>query len=1168
MTIIEKYEPINTKEKVDSLIAELRTIPHGMSKNVRMDIFNRINKAKIQLYLNEEYPESVFTDANGSIPEYNPEQTPAQASANATSASTQQSVSASANVLKLPVPSGTEGSLKYINGTYIEMAFHNLFMNMQHIYLLVFGQDIIQLAKNAYNRVNPYPWNEDFASERYVWEPMMLDFKNASQPEQKLKIEELLNRHFPMLVPIKEAIKDNNDYKDLSGLDIIENFSIILRLLRHNYSHYVFIPNPDQESRYEDKERFVSNCLYTCFLGASRIVKERFAFSDSEIQCARSFVIKDREKVDVENYKYHLFDKNTKHFTKFGLVFFISMFLEKRYSKIYSDKMHVIASSDQKVIGEMLSVYRMRLNCERITVEKDVQANALDILNEVRRCPGELFEMLSPKDQAKFRIKSESELFDDTLMIRHSDRFPHLVMKYIDSAHLFSDIRFQVSLGKYFYKFYNKSCIDHGEKRVRAICKTLNGFGRIEEIEKMRSEGCWKEMIRQYEDVHANTADEKPYITDHHAQYIISDNRIGMKIMDNDPRAYLPELTDTGARNLAPTCWLSTYDLPAMVFLLHLTSGDYVEDIIKSTVANYKKFFYDVHTGELLPVNSESELEDILKNDYGINRLSDIPQNIKNYLLCRKKDASEHFKRCATAMLDRLIEQTKYKQEKNKRIKERVGTKDNKIGKKSYVQLRPGEMAAFLAKDMMFFQPNDAENKYKLTGLNFRVLQSVLATYNGEDPDLLKRTLISARIIGAKDRAMCNPIVRRIAIEKCMSTEEFYSEYLKARKAYLEECKWFGRYGELSFMHGDRMKWQVHDEEFSRLQARRYLVDEYGGKESEKAIELPKGLFDDYIRCELQSMPSMKDIAERANTNVSYLIYGYFKNVMKDDCQWFYEAGRSYRLFNSLFKTKEDKDDKYFTEQEILKMLVKSNKKESSIITSINKHLQSVSIKDQEEEYKKLHSQLHRLKKTETILKRYKVQDMLLLLIAKKVFASSEEKVQSKAIDQLKLKEIHESGSLSKKISVRIPVCSKRGYRKVIEKNEMTLKNYANLYQLLSDRRLPALLDLVNDYRIIYNDIESELMAYDDVHPKILKEVLLCEKKYLQANPNVPEVKFADTLASFEPASQNTLKNIRNAFAHTSYPKRYDVAVALSTDLPDKAKEINNKFQNDLQNNP
>lgn len=1185
MNIVQKYQPLNTRERVDQLMEELKSIPGGMNSNVYEAIFLSIQKHKIQLYFTEYYPSSIFTDRSSIVPLVKNEAPHISAVNEETIAqSARQNTSLPST---LPFPTDSMGSCKHIYGTYIEMAFHNFFLTMRHIYAQTFGEDIMVLAADSYNadmvkQGKTYKWNDDFANEQYVWNPMFDNFRQA-RPEEKLKIDELLDRHFPFLVPFLDFTKNRKEYKRFDKIEVLKRLSQCLRVVRNFYSHYEISLFENQLKTYSDNEPMIARALGHIFLASKRTIKERFAYDDQAMKCAEQYTFTTdrtkrdengrplKKKVEVPGFRYQLTRKGKdgkEHLTLFGLLSLSALFLEKKYAKVFADKLHVIKEADTPIIGEMLSVYRIRLKLQRLTVTKPSYALALDIINELQRCPKELFELLTPEDQHSFRVKSDEG--DEVLMIRHSDRFPQLVMKYIDDNSLFSDIRFQVSLGKYFYKFYNKQCIDAGsEPRVRALSKDIHGFGRLNDMESQRK-AIWEGLVREYEDVHRNTADEKPYITDHQASYVVNGNRIAMRIFDGEERSSMPELTTDGARNLPPTCWMSTYELPAMMFLMHLTDSTHVEEIIKYTVRQYSRLFADIRDGKVQPFADSHAADEFIGQHYGGIPLRDIPKTLQNYL-CLDRDAKVAPLAARTkALVEDLIEQTKYKIQKlEDDLKAVRNAKENKIGKKSYTRLMPGRMASFMAKDMMFFQPCDAD---KLTGLNFRILQSMLATYAG-DTDSLKRTLEAAHLLGQPDDARCNPIVMRMwnTPVKPADTVKLYEAYLQARLAYLQQCRTLGNWKVLSFVRADKAKWQVQDEDFCRAKAGRYLHEGYGGTEYDKAIELPRGLFDSYIREQLRSMPTMRELADDYTKNTSYLIYAYFMRVMNDDCQSFYDARRGYRLFDKLYRTSPQDAHVFGTVDQVRRVLGK----DSQTQRDIQRYLSSVKPHERDTESERLTRLIKQMKDTETLLKRFKVQDMLLFLIAKHMLLDGEyygqDEVQFRAVESIQLHDLKDGQALSQKIRMRIQVQTKNGYQKAIVKDEIKMKDYGRFYQILNDRRLPSLLDLVQGNVVDYDLIEQEFSGYDKVHPKILEYVFDYEKHYTEdtGNPiNPKDPSFAGMVKEddrFNDAQKESLKEIRNSFAHSSYPKRRVIQELCQAKLPQKAERISDKFQDEIE---
>lgn len=1085
----------------------------------------------------------------------------------------------------ITLPQDSLGNNKYIYGTYIEMAFHNFFQNMRHIYSLVFGEDIMEEAKRNYvPNNNRTQWDEDYANEPLVWNPMFKRFRYC-QPEERQRVEELINRHFPILKAAKDFTNNSDRYNRLDSIEILKRLSKNIRVLRNFYSHLRINLFPNQIETFNMQEELVKGVIEHAYLGAKREVKSRFALDDAAMRCTEQYRYTRRRdehgrpvmlKEEIRGFKYKLTEGRTSHLTAFGLVFFCSQFLEKKFSKIFTDKLHCIPKADQSVVNEMIAVYRIRLHQEKLYVSKNTDALAFDILTELRRCPKELFEQLSPEEQAKFRILVKDNDDDDCmLMIRHHDRFAHLALKYIDDTKMFDSVRFQVSLGKYFYKFYNKYCIDSSATpRVRALSKNVNGFGRISEIEASRKE-LWDNCIRTFGTVHKNTPDEEPYVTDHHAQYVINGNRIAMHIFEDSPRFHLPELDDDGVSNLAPTCWLSIYELPAMMMLIHLKGGAFVEDKIKSVVANYKKLFRDVSEGALMPVNDAKALQETMDSSYGGLCVSDIPKDIQDYLTGKERSEKYDFQRTAMNVIDSMIEQTEYKLEQFKEQCRKVGKpKENKFGKKAYVTIQPGKLAAFLAKDIMLFQPNDINNKGKLTGLNFRVMQSMLAQYgnNGYQRDDIERMFISAHILADNANEKANPIVQQIWKRRILprNTKEFYMAYLEERLVYLRGCK-NRDLNTLCFLHADRVRWQKHDEDFYKAKAGRYLHEESNGVGYDKPIELPRGMFDASIREEMMEMDMMKSDACDANKNMSYLIYGYFKKVMCDDCQPMYETGRTYSILNKLYR-KSPRDSKiYYSVQQVREALMRNTPLD--LRKAIDKHVKSFVKSQRIEEKEHMDRLLRDMKHNETTLKRYRVQDIILFMISMKLLmAEEQDKARIEALSAIRLKDIQTKDVLSQKIRFSITVGTRNGYQKTIFQNDLKLKDYAKFYRFVSDRRMPSLLDHIRSNSVDRTKIEEELSGYDKVHPNILKGVFDYEDKFYREHPGSTVVSdFKDMINGddrYEYRDKSTLKWIRNSFAHCIYPP-YNIIGnrARNQEIPEKALAIADTFEEKIYKN-
>lgn len=390
----------------------------------------------------------------------------------------------------------------------------------------------------------------------------------------------------------------------------------------------------------------------------------------------------------------------------FGVLYFCSTFLPRNYTLLMVDhaelmnnspysltaeeleeKINACQTEEEKakidrtntprnnILREMLCIYRIRLPKGKRLDKKDTKGLlALDILNELRKCPEELYDLLS-KDGKEFfidRVNSNTGGAPDIVKrLRFGDRFAYLALRAIDECEVFNGIRFQIRLGSYRFKFYDKDCID-GSKQLRRWQKEINGYGRLQDIEVLRKQ-LWKDLLQkkeydsvQLEDKSDNldlmqfvedTPDSSPYITDTRAQYNIHNNRIGLiwngdecrllkNINDNDIQrqgVFLPELVNADNSPKAsgkeinqpsPLCSLSIFELPALLFYHYLYNTvdaqecrnefDKPQQVIINKYRALRAFFNDVIQ------NPEQIIEDGIEHTLGKHGLkqSEIPKRI------------------------------------------------------------------------------------------------------------------------------------------------------------------------------------------------------------------------------------------------------------------------------------------------------------------------------------------------------------------------------------------------------------------------------------------------------------------------------------------------------------------------------------------------------------
>ena len=331
-----------------------------------------------------------------------------------------------------------------------------------------------------------------------------------------------------------------------------------------------------------------------------------------------------------------------------------------KFNELRANQEYWQQSPENDIIREMLSIYRIRIpRGNRLDKQDNQTTVALDMLNELCRCPRPVYDVLTPKGQKAFEDVVDRETGGTPAKvdrIRYKDRFPYLALRAIDEANLLPDIRFQVQLGYYRFAFYDKQCID-GKSLLRRLGNTVNGFGKLSAIEAKRKldwspeeEGESQvpnklqrkeyaktqledgktelDLLRPVEDVVGN----EPYITDSAAFYNIHNNRIGLywekkgegNKLNNEDVLVFPTLNavDNGGNGYrkavvkdqqAPLCSLSVRDLPALLFLSYLYghSGSIAENVIIKKYDGLKKFFEDLRR-QPSEANNETTLEHIM----------------------------------------------------------------------------------------------------------------------------------------------------------------------------------------------------------------------------------------------------------------------------------------------------------------------------------------------------------------------------------------------------------------------------------------------------------------------------------------------------------------------------------------------------------------------------
>lgn len=1117
---------------------------------------------------------------------------------------------------------------------YLNMAMHNCYMVMKHVATLT-GCDMDVINNDG----------KKFDQET-IKDACMLDLSYLPvEYEKNEKLKQLYLQFFPMLDPFakKEGsviaegkkVQNNGERNNNAPRPIpfevlypygIECLSITLRKVltvltfyRDMASHVVFNDARDTSDEYGEIESSVAAMLNFTMTVACRNVKNKFSLQGKRLE----FFTKDRYDGKLANTGfYHSIyrnegKKNGKYvmesLSETGLVYLICMFLERKYARKFLDLMpndfYSVCDSqpnstpsqiveNRRLLFEIYHAYHIQLPRTKLdSTQKDV-ANAMDMLNELKKCPSELYDVLDRNYQQKFEVTSSEG--ETVLLRRHGDRFANLALRWLDDMGVFNKLRFQVQYGKYHYVLCdNKHCVD-GNDRVRTIVKNLNGFGKLTEVEARRKGALnvWSEhpevwngneLIREFVNFQVDKPGMKPYITDMRTRYIIDGNKVGIYCGN-----YMPNIgAENVISNKMPHCWLSVYALPGMVFysLLYeeFKKREKIskkvllpEDVVLKYMEKYNQMLSDFKEGKLFDVCTENEEEgkdavDILCSVYMIER-KNIPQKIKDIVLGRQR--RDFFK----SANETLKEELKISQKLFGRLELDINTVSSKrynknMGKNGYVDIRQGKIADALIRDIVKYQPYVLPSD-KPTGLNYRVAQSQLASFaSAGQLDEIRMTLKKLGLIECENK---HPFLEKVLCNNPANVIHMYLFYLKEKCAYLsnsyneqEECFAKEFILNVPFLHPSQSKWHYMEKENWAKLANSYM---------EMPLELPDNLYEKPIKTILRHLyyNEMSELVQKNLCNTSYMIQQYMKLVRKDDCQSFYHYPHEvYPLFDEkhMGRVYEEKelDRKKMGIQKRAK-IVWNNKKDKDKCKWCKEH-PGVWFSEVFEE-KVIHA-INVFKNTERTIRHYQIQDMLLFLMANDILVSNNVDVKDYF-----LKDITSDGNvgiLSKvvpevKISFKLlcdvedenistknnPVFNKVEYDVKIIYKDIKIKDWSKMVSLLYDWRIQnprnSLLLLlfpyeegttVYDVELDFSELEKEFSMYDlnrvelfglilDFEGELLDRLKNNSEKWDKLSKSRADFKaILDTYRSRESKESKCLGDIRNSIVHNQYVASY-----------------------------
>lgn len=1102
--------------------------------------------------------------------------------------------------------------MKPVMASYLNMARHNVYRTLMHI------SAQMQIAEQG---------DEDKLAKFEIWKKL----EKAPAPEQ-MKLIKLLQKHFPVLQAFFNYEKKAGKVMvDTSAHDVrhffVKQLLPTLSRIRNEYTHYAAKPRPQKE------EGELRPYLRQALADSVPAVFDRFAVEVVEDnKCKKKKPTQPKvvseavkkifpEPFDKKGNKKSIYNLvSGDAFSDLGVVFFTCLFLERRYTAMFLDALKPWPESfneiERKAVFEVFTYDHIRLPREKYDSVTPDYALGLEMLNELQKCPAELFDILSSKDQERLSVDIKSDdpdvVTDDGVTVkggkvqmkRVSDRFARMAMMYIDRTNAFKNLRFMVHLGNYRFKFYMKQCLaDKEADTLRTLQKEINGFGRIDEIEAARRQmyaPMFKATVKkenaagvEVEELQPDHAGMNPYMTDTKANYVFDNNRIGLRAIggDREPRLYLPSLTENGepiddakqVKLYTPNAWLSVYELPGLIFYKLLCDtypehaeklGD-AEEVIKSYINAYRKLFKNIRDGKF---------EGWDENRYSPLTLEDLPVKIKTYILKPEVSVNPLFAKKAQIVIKEMVEATEKEIERFNRKLDRLTDREVRPDKKT--DLRPGAIATRLSRDIMYFAPK-SEAKDKMTSANFNSLQSALA--------LSKYSV--KRMRGMVDE-LGHPFIGE-AFDNYAAADfkiyDFYKIYLESRLKYLKSKQGLGKaeLKELPFLHPDRARWQKRDKKGIQELAGRYL--KIGDVDFPHGFELPRGLFTARAEAIMREAGVLTEPAGDRKPSMTNLINHYFEHVLEDDNQPFYCWSKHYEVFDRLAAKKDDKHPTpQFLSPAQLCEKMKERKRLRPSKFMLNKALESVNngLPDEEHikdiyDYRITSLAKERLKKdyaeyddNERMLRRFAVQDKLIFLMAKDILLGVGG-IKKEALGRFKLKDVMPGGKdsiLEMTVPFIITLTVDGVTLTIKQKEEIKIKRYGEFYRYNSEPRLKSLLPYLaktiegaDDARLeIDRDmLEGELSRYDLKRVDVMSMVQTFEKGIIKQAGKAGIRIDDDTLINFNnlitkighvpyEGQGKILINIRNGFCHNEYAK--DISIPEETSLPEIAEQISTLF--------
>jgi hypothetical protein len=562
------------------------------------------------------------------------------------------------------------------------------------LYLNIAQNNIDKVLKKFEGKFNVPDENEsgNYKSYHAKWLERKLPITNLNVFEAKDRLT-YLRRFFPF-IETEFTIGEYQTYRN-KLLMLFER----LNDLRNFFTHVYYEKNELDFSLNKNLFSFLNEIKGQAL---NRLNQEPYNFKDESLQHLYN-----------SDYRFN-FQKEEN--VKDAINFFVCLFLDRRYAHEYLKKQKGYKSShtpEHRATLKTYTFYSIKLP-RPVFESRDMEFRLiLDALNELKRCPKELYYHL-PDDYRKLcEVESVKQKEDEETgevedikeqipFIRHEDRFPYYALRFIDDLEFLKNIQFRIKLGLGREYFHTHD--DATQPVVRN--KKVFDYGRLKDILENYNKNLAGENNNNKPEPYNNLWHFAP------AYEIDRDGNIKIQIM--------PEEGNNSVKKQPAYAQISTYELRNILYCCLNGKKDAVNNIIRDYVTNYQSFLLDLKKKDFPQIDYSAELntrrkqlDNLLIEKYNL-RLQYLPKKLKQLLLGEEvRSYKAH-----------TLKKIKLRKEENKRYLNRIERELNKNAQESN-SLKTGQVASELAKDIQNYLPKN----HKLELFQYRDLQKKLAYY-------------------------------------------------------------------------------------------------------------------------------------------------------------------------------------------------------------------------------------------------------------------------------------------------------------------------------------------------------------------------------------------------------------------------------------------------------